>query len=341
MFFRRSPLFAVSCALLLTCASQAHALDIIALPTLGGSTSDVADISSTNVVVGSAYLADETTYHAVRWDNGVITDLGTLAGGANSSAYGINAAGTIVGQSDVSAFQTRAFSWSGGLMTAAGTPDAMSANGINTAGAIAFSTATGDAYAINDLGVRVGTDLNGHPYINSNGTPVNLPMTGTDPIYPTSINSAGTIVGIEAALNADQSALALHAVAWQNNQVAFLPTLGGGDTVANDINSAGVIVGAAYRPGSFESEAVLWYNGQLVELNAVPEIAASGWTLNEVSAINDSYMIAGQGTFNGASTSFVLDLKTTSWAPVPEPSTYALMGLGLLAAGFRTRRAAR
>jgi uncharacterized membrane protein len=40
-------------------------------------------------------------YHAFLWENGVMTDLGTLVGGHYSSAFGINPAGEVVGVSQV------------------------------------------------------------------------------------------------------------------------------------------------------------------------------------------------------------------------------------------------
>ena len=47
--------------------------------------------------------------HAFRWENGTITDLGTLPGGENSSASGINDRGEIVGSSGTATGATHAF----------------------------------------------------------------------------------------------------------------------------------------------------------------------------------------------------------------------------------------
>src|SRR5205085_1012471 len=78
------------------------------LGALGGDDSTATGINSAGQVIGYATTAPPDpnappeyayTYHAVLWQNGILTDLGTLPGVANSHAYGINAAGQVVGES--------------------------------------------------------------------------------------------------------------------------------------------------------------------------------------------------------------------------------------------------
>lgn len=54
------------------------------------------------------------------WQNGKITDLGTL-GGTKSIATGINNLGQIVGYSSINSGQNHAFLWQNGKMTDLGT----------------------------------------------------------------------------------------------------------------------------------------------------------------------------------------------------------------------------
>ncbi len=75
------------------------------LPYLNG---DAAGVNDEGVVVGSSNIrildaqGQEVgiASHAVRWQDGTATDLGTLPGGTNSGAHGINDRGEIVGDSD-------------------------------------------------------------------------------------------------------------------------------------------------------------------------------------------------------------------------------------------------
>jgi probable HAF family extracellular repeat protein len=70
-----------------------------------------------------------------------ITDLGTLGGGATTSAaVGINASGQVVGSSTTTAGFTHAFLYSGGIMTDLGP----------------FASPNSIAYGINDSGQVVG-----------------------------------------------------------------------------------------------------------------------------------------------------------------------------------------
>ena len=60
-------------------------------------------------------LGDATTY-AVLWQNGGITNLGTLPGDVTSVANDINASGQVVGVSCDANFNCRAFLWDKGVM---------------------------------------------------------------------------------------------------------------------------------------------------------------------------------------------------------------------------------
>jgi len=68
----------------------------IRLPTLGGESSTPRAINDQGVVCGWADVA-EGKYHAFRYHDGVMTDLGFLPGGNRSEAWAINNPGDIVG----------------------------------------------------------------------------------------------------------------------------------------------------------------------------------------------------------------------------------------------------
>jgi probable HAF family extracellular repeat protein len=66
---------------------------------LGGGGSSATAINAAGQVVGARHTTEGET-HAFLWENGVMTDLGTL-GGHYSAAYGINPAGEVAGVSQV------------------------------------------------------------------------------------------------------------------------------------------------------------------------------------------------------------------------------------------------
>jgi probable HAF family extracellular repeat protein len=73
------------------------------LGTLGAGKVSVANaINSLGQIAGFSSTSDNSATHAVIWDGkGGIVDLGTLSGGINSYAYGINVQGAVVGSSQV------------------------------------------------------------------------------------------------------------------------------------------------------------------------------------------------------------------------------------------------
>ncbi len=82
------------------------------LGTLGGSASVARAVNASGQIVGNADLDGDVFCHAFIYQGGVMTSLGTLIGeDACSFAYGINAAGQVVGWSDTSDGPSRAFLW--------------------------------------------------------------------------------------------------------------------------------------------------------------------------------------------------------------------------------------
>jgi probable HAF family extracellular repeat protein len=68
-------------------------------------------------VVGLSNLPGDMTHHPFLWQNGVMTDLGTLPGDVFASAHGINTKGQVVGGSGNASGNLRAFLWRDGVMT--------------------------------------------------------------------------------------------------------------------------------------------------------------------------------------------------------------------------------
>lgn len=113
---------------------------------------------------------------------------------------------------------------------------------------------------VNNLGQAVGTSLvNGQNVATvwTNGTASYLPSIGGSASYATDINNLGVVSG--AAKGADGQ---YHAVTWNNGVATVLN--GTNASVANAINDAGVVVGAATVNGS--SYAQQWSGGTATTL---------------------------------------------------------------------------
>jgi probable HAF family extracellular repeat protein len=75
-------------------------------------------INDQGQIVGTIGSADGSTQYGALWQNGVLTNLGTLPGDAAAIASGINNRGQVVGSTWNSSFNwSHAFIWQNGVMT--------------------------------------------------------------------------------------------------------------------------------------------------------------------------------------------------------------------------------
>jgi probable HAF family extracellular repeat protein len=269
-------------------------------------------------------------------------DLGTL--GAESVAYDINDQGQIIGISGLLNGVWRGFVYSGsGPMTPLGSV----ADGINNLGQIVgtssgptsssgflrnpggtvISTGSFLGTCINDNGIAAGVGFGtGYACVRGiDGQVQNLGFIG----QPEAINNNGQIAG---RLYGNSR----HAfVTSSNGSLTDLGTLGGSESYADGMNNNGDVVGAAYRSSNEASRAFLCLNGgSMQDLNTMVNLPA-GWVLTCAMDINDNGQIVASGSLNGGwDHAFLL-------TPVPEPSTFALLGMGgigLIAFVWRRRR---
>ena len=101
-------------------------------------------INNAGQVAGQSDPPGDATTYAVLWQNGAITNLGTLPGDVSSATGDINAKGQVVGASCDANFNCRAFLWDHGVMidlnrlVPSGSPLYLTyAEGINDRGEIA------------------------------------------------------------------------------------------------------------------------------------------------------------------------------------------------------------
>ncbi|MGA7921283.1 MAG: hypothetical protein WCA38_16605 [Candidatus Acidiferrales bacterium] len=301
--------------------------------------SEAYSISASGEAVGYATPPAGVSGGAFVYNNGRMTNLGTL-GGTTSLAQGINASGQVVGYSTLTTKNYGAFLYSGGVMTNIGTLGGTyaAAYAINGSGEIVgvSTTASGAqhpflyangkmtdlgtlgsttvgwtnlATAVNSLGAVVGysylADGNFHAFLYSGGSMKDLGTLGGDWSEAYGINDSGEITGIAYT----QGNVSGHAFLYSNGKMKDLGTISNGPyTWGFGINTSGVVVGQGDLNGPDETlvyHAFVYSNGKMQDLNQlIPK--NSGWVLSKASAINDAGQIVGYGTINNEEHGFLL-----------------------------------
>jgi probable HAF family extracellular repeat protein len=236
-----------------------------------------------------------------------------------SGASGINDSGQIVGTATVNGNQ-HAFIYCNGTTTDLGLG---TGNSINASGQVAGTDySSGDSIAS----------------IFSNGTVTHL---GTLPGTPArsiafAINASGQVAG--TSYNSDNSVA--QGFIYSNGAMTSVGAIRGyNQSWAYGIDDLGQVVGTTARPSSvsWPGDDGIYYhafistNGQMTDLNSQID-PSSGWKLVEANAINNAGQIVGYGYSSGVQEAFLL-------TPTPEPSTFALLGIGAIGLfGYAWRR---
>ena len=278
----------------------------------GGTDSQAVWISANSLIVGFSQngefdplLPGFPEVRGVLWRNGKIVDLGTLPdGGFESLANAVNNRGQVAGVAlntvaDSCSFfgfptQNRAFVWENGAMQDLGTlggPDA-NAELINDAGQIAGTSYTD---SINPASGCPPV----HPFFWENGAMLDVGTLGGTSTEVAALNQRGEVVGM-STLAGDQ---VFHPFHWSKGRLTDLGTLGGDTGWINWMNDRGEIVGKADLPGQAPQlhDAVLWKNGQKIDLGVLPGDSCS-----------NAYFVNSHEQIVGAS-------ETLALCTLPEP----------------------
>jgi probable HAF family extracellular repeat protein len=287
-----------------------HHYQVVQMPTLGGSetnffdnTNNIAVLNGRGTVSGGCsgtilsdpnssmfwWSADGTICHAFLWENGSLTDLGSLPGTNNSGAAWISSNGITAGlaengQIDPSMAglpQLSAVMWRDGKITNLGT---LPGGGYQ-----------GAAVSVDSRGEVVGVATNLVPDANSllpynpnlwAGLPYSYELrafiwdqkngmqdlgtlgTGTD-AEAFKINEHGQVIGDSYSSSNPGLCYGVTSGAFiwdRKHGMVDLGTLGGTCTVPEDINNRGQIAGIGLVAGDAFHRAFLWENGSLRDL---------------------------------------------------------------------------
>jgi probable HAF family extracellular repeat protein len=175
----------------------------------------------------------------------MVINLGVLSADlshpALSTAYDINASGTVVGESTDNDFRTLAFIWKretgmSALDRSCPTPSSSRANAINDAG-----------WVVGQSSSRAALWKPGEcaTYL----LPDNVYSMAWD------VNNDGVIVGAYRTVGGD---IIDHAFRWTNGKTDDLESVAGATTTAYAINNSGMIVGSERLPSGIVDDAVFW-----------------------------------------------------------------------------------
>jgi probable HAF family extracellular repeat protein len=317
-----------------------HAYRLVDLGTLGGTFSTAREISNGGHVVGSARDAQGRT-RPFLWQGGFMRDVAP-PGAAGGSAFGVNALGQVVGESDGTG-GSRGFVWEDGRFTYPTTADGRpvypaAVNASGTVAGRALPTPVGHAHAylwragqatdlgtlggpesvaraLNNLGTVVGESQvpeSGGQFAfrwDADGGMTPLQATFVYPSTARGVNDAGQIVG-----GLRQPDSTYRAWMWDGGRSVDLGTLLR-NSHAEAINNQDVVVGASSDTAEDGGRAFYWHGGLMLDLNGLLQgPSQQGVVLVAATGINDHGQIVGQflRTSTGRQHAFLL-------TPVTDP----------------------
>jgi probable HAF family extracellular repeat protein len=263
---RKSMFAAITIAVLLLgegwCLAQGQTVNysVTDLGTLGGAKSTACSINDLGKVAGKSAIATGQL-HAFSWQNGIITDLGTLPGLSFSEARAVNNRGQVVGDSSLTGGPPfHAALWENGGVTALGALPGGSfsfAIGINNRGQVVG-------------GARTAGNLQVHGFLWQDGKMKDLGvlLASDQQSVARAINSQDQVVGNSSQIIRDPPPPSNRAFLWQDEQMTDLGTLGGDWVIAFGINEVGQVAGASFTANG-ELHAFLWQEGVMTDLGTL------------------------------------------------------------------------
>lgn len=308
-------------------AAQGHArYKLIDIGTFGGPASDLNNGNdgsfSVNLVNNQGALAgwadtaapdpfpsfcfyDCYVTHAFRWQDGVMTDLGTLADGVSSQAGWISASGLIAGVSEngeidplISGFpENRAVLWQKGGITDLGTlPEGgyeSFANAVNSGGQV-VGWAENTTPDPNSLAGPGFFPTQTRAFLWESGAMKDLGTLGGSGALAQFVNEQGQVVGWSYTSSAPNTScpnlfpLATGSFIWEKDKgMTDLGSLGGTCTLATGLNNKGTVVGIYVNDNQIE-RGFVWKRGSIHDLGG-----SLGGDYAGAEGINDHGVTAG------------------------------------------------
>lgn len=304
--------------------------------TNAGTGTNINGIANNGAAVGFATNNDGTFTNFVRNADGTFTTLNIAR--TSPMAFGINAAGTVVGTANQTAF----------VLPQGGAAQTLSGTG---AGSTAFG--------INDAGNIVGQVTNGFGtpgfFLTNSTSPTTISIlapSGPDTVNARGVNANGLIVGFYVGTDGQDHGLYARTAQIRGQTVTGTPIADprippvpgepGATFVFSHIlavNDAGIAVG--YYGDSTGSEHGFLYDtntGQYTFVDDPAQQFSNGVEVTQITGINNAGQLSGfYSDANGVFHGFV----TAGSVTTPEPGSLAAAGFGLLAVWAAGRRRKR
>jgi probable HAF family extracellular repeat protein len=295
--------------------AQTVTYSITDLGTLGGTMSTACGINDRGQVTGKS---DNTTdqLHAFLWQDGTMTDLGTLPARAFSEARSINNRGQVVGDSSPGAGPPfEAALWENGGVTDLGALPG---------GTRSFAIGTNHRGQVVG-GARTAANLLVHAFLWQDGEMQDLGVlqSSDKQSIARAINNRDQIVGNSSLAIGDPPPPPNRAFLWQDGEMTDLGTLGGNWAIAFGINDHGQVVGGSSAADGGVT-GFLWQDGGMVDLGTLggmsnasqPPLIAScnlpthfgtlGTTFSLANGINNRAEVVGRSiASNGEDHAFI------------------------------------
>jgi probable HAF family extracellular repeat protein len=297
-----------------------HRYKFVDLGTLGGTSSfigfNIVSVNNSGVTTGQAdtptsnpfypqelpiLLDDPQIYHAFRWRDGIVTDLGALVAGQDSAGISINEKGDIAGFSKNATIdpytglpEIRAVLWKDGNILDLGTLGGNESftNSVNNRGQVAGFAQNSVKDPLNLFGL--GTQS--RAFLWDEGKMQDLGTLGGTDSWGAYVNDRGQVAGFsytDTMTNPDTGLPTLHPFIWENGEMKDLGTLGGTQVYAvNGLNNHGQVVGIMTLAGEKVSHGYFWNGKKLVDLGTF------GGDTSQAEWLNDAGEVVGQADYS-------------------------------------------
>jgi probable HAF family extracellular repeat protein len=260
---------------------------------------------------------------AIRWDEGKLTDLGTLPGGANSAAFWISDTGEIAGLAQngetdpallgfpfpIGDQVFHAAVWKHGKITDLGTlggPLSL-AQAVNNRGQVVGLAQNKIPEAVPTILYALSGGFNGAPapfflgtqfraFLWEDGEMQDLGTLGGPEAWARTINDRGQIAGVsflDSAINPVTGVPTYDAFFWEDGKMTDLGNLGGTQSDVQGLNNRGQVIGEMTLPGELIFHPFFWDEGKLTDLGTF------GGDFGLAIGLNEEGEVVGTATNHG------------------------------------------